>query len=329
MAVNPMAALQAAASAIGAVVDQVRKLPDAVRGFVDAFSPATGQRLDQSFRSLHATIGYALEPVLHTAIALVDGFADAISRGMDRLRGPVEAVTSAFAGSLRPALGAVAAAFDGLAGVAETLRPLVEPLGTALEGLASLARVVTTLLSALAEALAGAVMEGLGNLRAATDWLAEQFVSTAGVVLHFSDALLRAAGLGDVADKAIRRMLAAVPQGGRRQGAPENFGISGIDDLYRRRLVEAARGGGRSKEDMTFDVWRRIQGLLEELVRITENKDAQAQRDRGLEQGFQAGGGNNAWAINQLVNLMRQENRNGLRAALPPQVQNLLNLLGL
>lgn len=325
MAVNPLAILQAAAGAIGGVVDQIKKLPDAVRGFVDAFNPATGERLDYAFRSLHSTIGFAVEPILLTTTRIVEDFADAISAGMTRLREPVEKVASAFSGALQPAVATAGALLDLLADGVDALVPFLEPLGAAMEGFASLFRITATLLGQLGVALLESALAPLGDLKTATEFLAEQFVSTAAVVLHFSDVLFRAAGFGDTFDKAIARMRQAAAENSRRAPGAANFGISTLEDVYRKRLIEGARMGGKSKEDMQFDVWKRIEKLLEELVEINRNPAAREQRDRGMEQGFRAGGGRD---LQNFLNLFRQEGRNELRQQLPAPLRSALERLG-
>src|SRR5262245_43735522 len=68
----------------------------AVRGFVDALSPAAGMVLDQTLRDLAATVGTALEPVIQVATQVVQDFARSLAPVMERLKPIVEQSAKAF-----------------------------------------------------------------------------------------------------------------------------------------------------------------------------------------------------------------------------------------
>lgn len=329
------ASAAAAVSVIAEVVSALADLPGAIQSaagvftqFVEAFAPATVERMSYAFRSLSATIGYALEPAVQTVTRVVEMFANAISSGMDKLRPAVEKVGAVFISVLEPVLGLAGELLEMFAEQVQKSLPLLDVLSVVLQAITQTARFTNTVLFTIAEALGG-LFDPFAGLRTAATFLVEVFVGAAGVVLHFTDAVARMVGLGKVMDKVIDRLLLST-QAGRRQGAPEGFGMGGLEDIYRRRLTEAARSGGPSKEDEALDLQRRIKEILEDIRELSKNPPAQAARDEGLRQGFRVGAAANLGAFGAGADaLLRQEGRNGLRQnLLPPAAQAALQQLG-
>jgi hypothetical protein len=266
---GPLAAAAVLGQAVGAiqnVVNEIRRLPDAVRGFVDAFNPQAGERLDYAFRSLHATIGFGLEPVITTTTRIVEKFADAISNGMDRLRAPIEKVSGLLLGALAPGFASVATIFDGLATAAEALTPLMEPAAAVLEAVMALGHVLTTIgVESLLEGIRMLIPE-TRTLADVTHAVTGALVSLTGTVLHFADFLLSFVGKQHVLLNVLDSLARPRAEGNRRAPAPSNFGMSSLEDIYKQRLVAAAKGaGGKTPEEQSRDYLADIRKIAEQI----------------------------------------------------------------
>lgn len=271
--------LSQAAGAVKGMVDQILKLPDAVRPFVDAFSNA-GDRLDQAYKSLYATIGYALEPVIIAASATVERFADAISGGMNMLRGPIEKAAGLFMGSVKPFLEGLGAGAERLGRLFETLAPLLKPVAAAFEAFGGLLHIVSTVFGELALALVEQLMPSADSLQTATDKVGVAFVFLADQTLRLADFFLTLIGMEKLMIPILEALLKGREPGGRRMGKPEGYGISGVEDVYRKRLLAAAGAGGRSVQEEQRDYLKEIRDLLEDRLDEIKNRPDEREEKR-------------------------------------------------
>lgn len=308
-----------AAGAIKAVVDEIKKIPDAVRGFVDALNPAAGIRLDFAFRSLYATIGHALEPVISTAAEVVRDFADAIGGGMTDLRDPVEAVASIFRGVLRPVLTAAGVALDGLARTAKTLQPLFELLGTGLQFITGMALVQFTVVSRTLLGILEAIVPSEQTLLGVTEGLTLAFVSLAETALKLSSFFLSLVGRQDIM-RGILESLARDRTNDRRMGAPTNVRMSGLEDIIRERMLTAARGGGPDLAQQQVNLLAGLKKTADDMLK--EMQAGNGGRARGVR-GEDIGEAFRAGDVGHLRDLLRRWAA-GDNAA-NQRVQNALN----
>jgi hypothetical protein len=275
---------------MGALGDVFTKITDKARGFVDAYNPQAGLNLDRAFRSLQATIGFALEPVIMGAARIIDNFAGALVSGMDRLRGPIEAVVGMFSGALKPAIAAVEVVMDGLADAAEALLPLFDVLGTAIEGVATLFRLLVTIgVTNYLDALKS-IIPGAEDIKDVTNTLKEAFVFLFEVVLRYTEFMLTLLNKAELFRPILESFLKPGPAATGRQGAPTGFAIGGLEDIYRRRLLESARGGGQSTQEKTYGVMLELKKLAEKMLKeISEGELARL--NQNLAEGFARGFG--------------------------------------
>lgn len=263
--------------AIGGAVDQFKKVTDSVRPFVDAFSNA-GQQLDYAFKSLYATVGFSLEPVIGAATMIVEKFADAISEGMNTLREPIEQAAGLFVGSLNPFIEATASAFSAMGRAAERLAPLMEPIGAALEAVGGLAHILTTVFGETLVGLIEEFMPTAQGLNEITEWLTAAFTQLAETTLRLADFMLSVIGMDKLMQPILEALAKERKAGGRREAKPENFGVTGIEDLYRRRLVASAGAAGKRPEEQSRDYLAEIRKLaekmLEEMKKRPEEREA-------------------------------------------------------
>lgn len=271
---GPIAGLAVLGQAAGAVqnfVNEIRRAPDAVRQFTDALNPASGQRLDYAFRSLYATLGGGLEPVITTATKVVEQFADSISGGMTRLRGPIEKLGSLFLGTLQPVFATVGTIFDGLADAAQTLMPLMEALAPVFEAMMAFGRVLTTIgVEALLAALKG-LMGQIDGVKAVTATLTENFYSLAEGAILAAHHLFKLAGQGQLMLGVLQRLAQGPAQGGRLAPAATNVAIGDLQSVINQRTLAAARGSGQDAQTQTADNTARIREIAERLLAMMEN----------------------------------------------------------
>lgn len=286
----PLVLLQQAAGAIKGVVDEIRRLPDVVGEWVKAFNPASIARLDYAYQSLASTLGFSFEPIIIGATRYVEQFADAISGGMNRLRGPIEKVAGLLLGAMAPAFQAVGDVFDGLASAAEMLLPVFSAFAPVMEAAVVVLRtwVALGVESGLA-LLKGIIGEG-ETLRDVTGWLTTAFLKLAESSLLVSHFWLSMVGQEKILMNVLDRLSAPREAGGRRAPAPTGFSMGGLEDLYKRRLTEAAKGGGPDVAAQSRDYLAELAAIARELKdKILANPGAAGQQ-AGNAALFGAGG---------------------------------------
>jgi hypothetical protein len=310
-----LALIQQAGGAIGGMVDAIKKLPDAVRPFVDAFSNA-GDRLDAAYKSLYSTIGYALEPIIIAASATVERFADAISSGMNMLRGPIEKAAGLFMGSVKPILEGFGAGAERLGQLFEKLSPLLTPLAAAFEGLGALLHVVSTVVGEVVLGIVDKLMPSGKGLADLTDKVGEAFVFLASTTLRLADFFLTMIGMEDRMKPILEALAKEREGGGRRQAKPEGYGISGVEDVYRKRLLAAAGAGGRSVQDESRDYLKELRDLAKAQLEEMKNRpdERAAKREEAAKLVLYEGEGLGAKIARKVAEALgrfgRQEERN-------------------
>lgn len=276
-----LAALYAASAAIKGVVEEIRRLPDAVRGFVQAFNPVAVERLDQAYGNLAATLGRAFEPVINTAASTVQQFADAISGAMHDLRDPIADLAGLFSGVVKSLTEGAAIGLESLARALDKLKPLNELLGTALQGVAG----IGTILSAVfGETLVGLIEQLVPSAKSLTDVtnvVTAAFAKLAETTLRLSDFILTTVGLSRLMKPILESLIKERDVGSDRK-APGGFTLGGIEDVYRRRILESARGvapdTGKQTVDLLADLKRIAAAMLEELKNRPEQRAAARQQ---------------------------------------------------
>ncbi len=261
-----------AVGVIGTVISELGKIPATVRPFVDAFNPATGQKFDESIERVNAVIGNALEPILQAAITVVDQFGGAIGAAMDALRGPIEAVASLFIGTLQPVIATVGLVVETLVGNFTALQSVLRPLFSILEAYFNYLRVLITIFIAVRNVVFQILLEPLkafGNLLGrAADMLVEFTIG----LLTAVDFLLRLLGADKVANEILLSLTKKRPDKADDKRAPKDFGVTGLEDLYRRRMVAAAQAKAPGLEEQNNKYLERIAEAAEELLQDAKAK---------------------------------------------------------
>lgn len=264
------------------LVESVLGLPDYFKGiaqqaaaYVQHFDPGAVQAMNQALRSVSATIGYALQDVVRGFTVSTREFAGAIMGAMDMIRPAVAQTVAAFRMVLQPILHLTNRVLLTLADRAGRLMPLVQLFAVALDQTISRFVVFYELLNVLVDS----IVEGLGEflstfslLARGRDWksfgdvvkdVRSAMVLLTKAIITVFDTVLRLTGRAATADRFLKR-LAEGPAKSGRPAAPENFQIGGLEDLYRRRLLEAAKASGDDPASRQASAMEDIRGYAEE-----------------------------------------------------------------
>jgi len=244
-----------------------KSIADQAASWVREFDPSAVMAMDQAMRSLTATVGYTLTPIVHGFTSAAREFAGAALDGMNALRPAVAQVVGVFRTALEPALHFFHRWLLGLADRLERAAPLLDRFGKALDySLTAWAvffeayEAVSEALFDLAEATAPSTLLqfftgldalGVGLFKVGNHLpeLTKGIIAATAASLFMADTLSRTfGGEGGRARKFLDR-LAQEPQRSGRPGAAEGFGMSGLEEIYRKRLLEAAKSGS---EDPTL-----------------------------------------------------------------------------
>jgi len=288
---NPSAAnIGAAVAVIGKVVNALTEIPDAVRGFVNAFNPGSIAGMDQAFRSLQATIGYALEPIIQATTEVFKTLAGELNDVFTDLRPIIAEISGIFLNLLAPVIQTVGTIFRNVADTLRSLMPIVRLVTKTFEGIINVAavfhQIVNTILLTAVQAIAGS----FGGLDTAVDAVESAFVDLAIGIIKMTDAVLRFVGATEVADKLLRVFSREPDKNGGRAAAPTGFAVSSIADVYRKRLEAAAKGQGTGLTK-TESILDKIRQEVEKIRQATERNDpARRGEIRGQQAGFDAGG---------------------------------------
>jgi phage-related protein len=266
MPVAALAGLGQVTAVFSGITGQLALATNTVRGFVDALNPQAGARLDKALYDLQATIGYALEPVIQVAADVVNQFAGAIVGAMDALRPAIEHVSALFQRVLGPVMRIVKVLFDSLASSIDALMPLFDFLASWMEGALSVLQVVITVFEVLRVAFLQFIMGPMGGLSDVSKFLTDVFVGLAEAVLQTTAFFLELIGQEDEMKKILEKIVEQMPGKGRA-GAMTGYGIGGLEDVYRRRLVASAQAmGGGTVEQQQLGVMEKIQALCEKML---------------------------------------------------------------
>lgn len=301
MAAPALTAISQVTSAFGRFTGMLTAATASIRGFVDAFNPQAGLRLDVAMRSLAATIGYALEPIIHGAADAVNSFAGAIVGAMDSLRPAVEQLVGLFQSTLRPVMHLVRASFDALVLVLRILGPLFEFWATNTEILVASVVVLWAIFEDLREVLVRLMFGPLAMMGDLSKLLNEGFVGLVEATLQATAALLALVPGGDAIMRRILERLGGMPEKGRA-AAPMGYTIGGLEDVYRKRLVASAQAmGGGSVEQQQLGVMERIEKVVQKMLEGMGGAAAPARESaedrirRRNEAAVDAGGEGGEW----------------------------------
>lgn len=239
------AAVGQAVAIVGRVVDALAAIPGKVRQFVDALNPSAVKAMDSAFRSLEATVGYALEPIIRTFTSVFRLLSSELNAPFTALREIVQDVAQTGFGMLRPIVRLLAVQMETTMGIFRALRPVLQPIIDLFQGgltlWATVFQIVGQLTAAFVEWQAALVGDLVKLITGATD-LQAAFAQLAFGVIKVTDFLLRLVGLQGLAD-SIKNSFTRTPGAGRPEGFREQK-VTNIEDVYRQRLLEAAKAQG-------------------------------------------------------------------------------------
>lgn len=255
--VAPAAAIGQALVLVNKVVDALTRIPDAVKGFVDALNPGSVRAMDMAFKSLEATVGYALEPIIITFTSVFRLISGEMNDAFTALRDAVADVANAGFDVLRPIVRLTAVQFGNLVKLFRGMKGVIDPLVQAVEGAATAFGVVLQIVNTLGIALVEMQAEAWSKLVAAMlggESLTDLFVDLTVAIAKATDQLLRMVGATEMANKILDGITKRTGQG-RPEGARDQR-VTTLEELYRTRIVEAAKaqGGMRDNKASAYDL---------------------------------------------------------------------------
>lgn len=289
-----MAGPLAAAAMVGEVVSALAAVPQAVQnfvgsitGFVEAVDPSSVRQMNEALRSLSATIGYALAPVVQGFTQIVKEVAGELMGSFTDLREIVGSLVGQAMAVVRPIIGALSSVFREVVGTLQTMMPVIEVLTTYWEGLANVVGVVVRIAGTLQQAFYQMVFGSLGDLKGVIEVVQTAFVRLTLAIVGFTVSLLRVIGMTDLALKFLKGMEGTGDKG--RPGAPQNVQLGDVMSVYKARLLEAAKAGsGPSLAEQTKSIMEQVR---DEVIIMRKAIESQGENQMTLSDWLKVMGG--------------------------------------
>ena len=239
-------------AATGAIMGPFQALAGAVGPFVAALNPQLMYGLNQAFRSLMATIGTALMPVVEVMISGIRRVAGILLPAMQGLAPVFDTLT-------RVVMTALSTAFDGLASIVEALTPAFQFVADALGIYVDSLKPLVVITKALWQTIGEFIKSFFGGADA-KDFLKgfkDAIHQVVEGLLTFTAYLAKSLGALGFIDKMVANLRdLAAPKVGAAP-APTDVGIKGFEDIAKTMATAAfaAQGGAGGAEDKSEKEW--------------------------------------------------------------------------
>jgi hypothetical protein len=284
-----------------ALATAVVTVPRAVERFVKVFDPAAVQQFEAALDSVNATIGQAFLPVTRAATRALRTIADVIAPALERLAGPVEALSDAFVSYLIPAARNAFAVIEFLVDVLGRLTGDFRGLGRLVGALTEYFGVALAATRALFDTLAA----GFGGTAGFFDQLAQATRDLTRTFVRALATLAKALGMAGFLER-FRRNLAAREGGKAKLPAPSDFAITDVASALRERALAAARasvaqggGGVKGQVELLSDLVDDVDDIIRNGITVV-NLDSIAASLKSLSDRFEA----LAAAVNRVLQLL-------------------------
>jgi hypothetical protein len=198
-------ALGPIAAAAGEVAKSLVELGNAVSKFVGALNPALIDIFQQAIRNLNATIGFAFEGLIRTAITLTRTIADTLAPTLDGLKPIIDALATAFVRGLLPFVRLLADAVDLVAGLMKEFFGILDSAVIITAAFTEIQRALVMALGALVNLLMAVLRPILtvliGSLRVLAELIsgtAALFKTLVAVLVGLLEAFFKLLGLPDI-----------------------------------------------------------------------------------------------------------------------------------
>ncbi len=249
-----------------AVVQPFQQLGSVITPFVQALNPSLVFGFNQAMRSLQATVGVALVPVMEVLTSTVREFSGILLPAMQDLAPIFRNMAATVTELLMPPLRLIGDLFQALAPVLDFVTGVLRVVAEAWNALSVVARTVyQTFYKLVAELFGGTDLKNvLKGFRDAMHQVVEAVLKLVGYIA-------KAFGQFDFIGKMsanLREM--AQPKAGAPP-APQDVGFKGFEDIAKTMAVSAfAAMGGGGAEDHSEKEW--LQHLSETLDGIANDK---------------------------------------------------------
>lgn len=276
---------QGISAAAQAITGPFQQLGSAITPFVQALNPSLVMVFNQAMRSLQATIGVALVPVMEALIGAVREVAGILLPAMQALAPVMGNLAKTVLTLFMPPFRILADMLTELAPILEFLTGVLKVVADAWTTLQVVAR---TLYQTLFKFISG-LLGGEGNLKDVLKSFRDAMHQVVESVLKLVAYLAKAFSQFDfiaAMSKNLREMAAPAKPGAAP--APQDVGFKGFEDIVKTMAVSAfAAMGGGGAEDQSEKEWLKhladtldgvakdgqtFQGYLNELFKDLENK---------------------------------------------------------
>lgn len=245
----------------------------AITPFVTALSPVQLEIFGEAIRDLQATVGAAFEGILPVFTGVIRNISDAIAPVMDALRPVFTDLATVIGDLLAVQARTLAEIFTQLVPLLQFLMPIVQVLGTILQGLNLIFRALFVAVSEVWKALLTAMGFDAGGFKEAMDSFRKTIMKAVAAVIVFIARVLKFFG-AEGAIKALKKAFEPPKPGARKTAAPKEFGITGIEEVFKNAMLAAAGAGGGAEVKTTEDALAGIGQQLDEVLRTGTTLDA-------------------------------------------------------
>ena len=259
-------------AATDAIMGPFQQLAGAVLPFVQALNPTLVYTFNEAMRSLQATIGTALAPVLQVLTSVVRHVSGILLPAMQAIAPVMQTVSRAVLQMLLPPIRLLA---DALTIFAPLLQFLADGLKAVSDAFQALSVIGRTLFQSLAKYLMGLFGGDLQDVMKRFRELMVRVVESLLVAVAYFAKLFGEAGLGFIRDMANNLRKIAEPTKPGAVPAPQDVGFKGFENIAKTIAAAAFAAMPGGDEEKTDTEW---------LKKIAESVDKVAKDNKGIKE---------------------------------------------
>lgn len=241
----------------------------AITPFVTALSPVSLEVFGEAIRDLQATVGSAFQDIFPIFTGVVRQISDTIAPLMDTLRPIFTDLAGVLGNLLAVQVRTLAEIFASLVPLLQFLMPIVQVLGTLLMGLNMIFRALFIAITEVWKAFLTALGFDAGGFKEAMDSFRKTILKATAAIIVFIAKVLKFFGAND-AIKALKKAFEPAQAGARKTAAPREFGIVGIEEIFKNAMLAAAGAGGGAEVKTAED---HLAGIGQQLDRVLKSGD--------------------------------------------------------
>ena len=234
-----------------------------VAGFVSVIDPTAVEMMQAAMKSIAATIGQALIPVITAMTDVLIEAADTIAPLMAELAPSIALMASQLGEALIPVVRAIVDLFAAWVPMLDVLMPILGVFTDIMLALVNLFRVFVAILTVVMQSIAA--LFG-ADFKAGIDTFRSAIKEATRAIILFAVRMAMLFGSREVAE-SIKKAFSPVAAGGRAVPAPKDFGMAGIEDILKEQNLLAAQaisGKPTNTEDWLEGISAQIDKIMEQ-----------------------------------------------------------------